>query len=260
MNSNKWNLTLLSLSLSIFAFNAQAAIITFENLQHGTIVNNQYQEDFGLTISAHNLQRQHNIAGIFDSTLTPTRDSDLEDPWSTGNIPTNTTLGKLLIIQENMIDSNEDGLLDYPDDEGRRPAGSLFFDFEDMITSFGFDLVDVETPEIGNDRGYVATFHNNGVEVATVGFGDFIDPLSSFYDPTINYGDNSANKIAPITALQLGVDGFDFVEVNFGGSAAIDNIQFTPHEPPNVEISEPSLLWLLLSGGIACLWWRRKNR
>lgn len=232
---------------------ANAAVITFENLTHGEIVTDQYYADYGLTISANNLQRPFDIAAIFDSTLTGTRDSDLEDPWKGGNIPSNTVLGNMLIIQENQIDRNEDGILDFPDDEGGRPAGSLYFDFEDMITSFGFDLIDVETPEIGNDRGYVATFHKEGVEVGKVGFGDFIDPLSSFYDPTVAYGDNFANTITPITALQLGVDGFDFIEVNFGGSAAIDNIRFTPAIPPTVTVASPNVIWLLMVGVVGWL-------
>jgi hypothetical protein len=75
------------------------------------------------------------------SRASPTRDSDHQDPWSSGNIPTDTLLGRALIVQK---------------------TGSLFFDFAFEIDSFGFDLVDIEGPsEYGDNSGYFATFSNN---------------------------------------------------------------------------------------------------
>lgn len=242
-------------SLFVSAFvtsTSHAALITFNELQHGTVVDTEYVGSHGLDISAINIGGGPNLATIFDSSLPSRVDPDLVGPpvhqWAGGNLDPNTPLGNLLIIAENDIDRNEDGILDRPDDEGSRPAGSLFFEFNSPITEFGFDLVDVEgVAEIGQDSGYVASFYLGSTELSRVGFGSFIDPLSNFYDPNIQFGNNTANHIAPITAASLGLLEFDRVEVNFGGSAAIDNIYWdTPGT--TVEVHNPATRWLVLMG------------
>lgn len=231
----------------LWVSNVGAQLIDFNGLAHGTSVNTQFLVSDGLVISADNVGGGPDIAMIFDSTLTSTKDSDLEDPWSGGNIPASTTLGSLLIIQENF------DLV--PDDEGSRPAGSLLFSFATPITSFGFDLIDVEGPEefIGSDlpgfdSGYFASFFSGPIPLAKVGFEEFVDPLSPFHDNTIAYGNNSANTIQPITAAALAsfvgdpsITQFDKVEINFGGSAAVDNLRSTP-------VPEPTTMLLLGAG------------
>jgi len=208
--------------------------IDFESFTHGQIIHTQQP---GLTIRATNRGGGPDLAVAFDSTLRGTRDPDLQGPngsngaWDRGNIAGNQVLGMMLIVQENSVGVG-DGFADRPDDEGSRPAGSLFFEFARAITSFGFDLIDVEgVEEFGQDSGYFATFHDADAEVR-VGFDELITPASGFYDPDIAFGNNSANRVAPITAEQLGLERFDRVELNFGGSAAVDNIQYTAVPTP----------------------------
>ena len=113
---------------------ALPTVLDFESLMHGEIVGGQFSVSHGVTISATNIGGGPDLAIAFDSTKTGTADPDLEDPWtfmgSTGNIPEGTILGKVLIIAENDEDKNNDNLIDSPDDEGSRPAGSIFFDFD----------------------------------------------------------------------------------------------------------------------------------
>jgi hypothetical protein len=46
---------------------------------------------------------------------------------------------------------------------------------------------------------------------------------SPFYDVAGFSGNNSANRIDPIIAVQSGLSRFDWVEINFGGPATVDN-------------------------------------
>ncbi len=77
---------------------------------------------------------------------------------------------------------------------------------------------------------------------------DFIDITSPFYDPTVQFGDNSANRIAPIG----GFGDFNRAVFSMGGSGAIDNVQVIP-EPGTLAV------WTLLSGIAGC-WWRRSKK
>lgn len=209
-----------ALALSAGAGSARAdVIITFAGLEHGRIVNTQFAP-LGVTIAANNFARSFDLACAFDTTRTNTEDPDLEDPWDLGNLPSNTNLGNVLILAENNVGAG-DGILDRPDDEGSRPAGTLTFTFARPVSKFGLDLVDIEsdTTEAGS-----LTFFRNNVQVGSVTFSAFKNAASPFFDPTIVFGNNSANRVAPILPAAFGVDGFDSVVVRLGGSGAIDNI------------------------------------
>lgn len=211
---------LLSIAAIVaLAGSAHAETITFNELEHGRIVNNQYTS-IGVTISANNFARSFDLAVAFDTTRTNTADPDLQDPWAMGNLPSNTNLGKVLIIQENNTGIG-DGIANNPDDEGSRPAGELIFNFSRPMTKFGTDIVDIEN-EVAETGGL--KFYRNNNLLAYVTWAMFRNPASSFYDPTIVYGDRSANRISPIFASRFGVDGFDKVVVKMGGSGGVDNI------------------------------------
>jgi hypothetical protein len=204
-----------------------AATIDFELLEHGEIVNSQYDSTDGVRIDAVNIGGGPNLAIAFDSAKSNTMDPDLEAPFAGGNLSGEANLGKMLIIAENSIDSNGDGLVDNPDDEGSNPAGSIFLDFDTPVTAFGFDIVDVEIPEESGRAGYSVQFFMGDNELASIDFESFVDPESPLYDPTVSFGDNHANRIDQIVAAELGVDAFDGIAINFDGSAAIDNLTYT---------------------------------
>jgi len=231
---------------------ASANMITFDDLENGEVLSTQYS---GVIISADNIHTGGDYAVAYDSNPASSNnneDSDLEGPnWGNSNIANIDTMsfGNVLIIQENREDgkgtSTENcsfGICSYPDDEGRRAAGSLYFDFSSAIKSFGMDLIDVEDTEVGG--GYAAFFYNSiGAEVASIGFGEF---AGGAYDQGAVWGNNSVNRISPIDLSGYN-DDITRVEIRLGGSSAIDNILYTVPEPATLSLIGLSVLGLRLS-------------
>ena len=217
---------LVPCAIAALASCASAGLLDFSGVQHGEIITNQFSASHGVTISAVNFNRTHDLAIAFDSNETGTADDDLESPFTGGNLPSTTNLGNLLIISTNDTDSNNDNILDSPNDEGARPAGELIFDFAIAQTEIGFDLVDVEN--VTAENGLVE-FYLGGSQVGdTVSFADFTDNSSDYFRAGVAYGNNSANHITPLTAGEVGFTEFDRVVVTMGGSGGIDNLVYVP--------------------------------
>lgn len=256
--------------------------IDFEGFAHGEVVavgsaSGTYIEIApGVTVdlTVHNVTGP-DLAVVFDTTLTGTRDPDLEDPWATGNLPANTDLGKVLIIQENkklLVDNGVSGLsvgdIVKADDEADKPAGYLDFLFEDSISELGFDLIDIER-NVERDNGYVAVLFSGGNAVGEITFGT----LNALFDGNgdnspsgdLVFGDNSANRVEvlPIsvwTASATGgpVQSVDRVRFYFNGSGAIDNIKYlTVPPPPPIPSPAAAAFGLVGLGGVAL---RRRRR
>jgi hypothetical protein len=219
---------------------AGAALITFDegDPPNGTVVSDQYQAEFGLTISAHNTGGGPNLAVLFDSSLRGTRDPDLEFA-KTGNL----AFFNILIIQENDIGCG-DGVCDEPDDEGSRPAGSITFSFEPSapVLSFGFDLLDIED-EDPETMGMVLFYSggSGGTLVESTSFADFAARDGALF------GDNSANRVSPFVFSEA--DAVDTVVFEMGGSGALDNVGFElVPEPATAGLLGLGLLGLVWSG------------
>lgn len=253
-------------ALSATAFAGLAAAgsgsIDLSGYAHGQILSGA--DLGGVTVDADNFHSGKDLLVIFDSTKRNTRDPDLQGPngsnggWATGNLAaSNTIVGNILIIQE--MDNNFAGytnssktVVKKPDDEGRRSggihpgAGEITFAFDDAITSFGFTLIDVEkNGEFNAQTGFFATFTGNGGTVK-VSFADFLDSSSAFYDPTVKFGDNSANRIKDITAQQLGLASFDHVTINLGGSGGVGEVHAATGVPtPGAAAGGLALLGLI---------------
>lgn len=219
---------------------ASGQVFDFNTLAHGEIITNQFEP--ALTITGTNPNRPFDIiAGFNTSKNGPTSDPDLQGPpWSGGNLAISddaVDIGTALIIAENDRDDNNDGILDDPDDEGRRPGGTIDLSFANPIPAFGLDIVDIE----GTIRETSSLdFYINGFFLGSVTFDSFEDPNSPFYDPSVVFGDNHANRIQPIVASQFFMaDSFDRVVINVGGSSAYDTF---------VTIPAPASGVLLLAG------------
>jgi hypothetical protein len=207
-----------------------AVVVDFDEHPHGRVMHEQHAPQ-GLHISATNLRGGPHLAVAFDTRLASTEDPDLQDAWDSGNLSPGTDLGVMMIVAEGSTDRDKDGLIDRPDDQRGYPGGELTFRFDDVLDSFGFDVLDVDNGrEIGPNVGYVA-FRLAGVEVARVSFGEFIRPESPHYDRTVVYGNNSANRITPITAAALNVPGFNEVAFRLA-SGGVDTLTYTPIPEP----------------------------
>jgi len=204
---------------------AAAISINFDGFANGQIIDSEVP---GVVISADNMGGGPDLAVIFDERIVQGGDPDLNgggcipgDPanicdgtWAVGNLAPNTVLNNLLIVQENGV--NQGGFIStVPDDEAG--GGTLKFDFQECIKSFGMDAIDAEGMEETPGSFGSISFRLNNVEVATRDFENLV---------AVNlFGDNSANRFAPITSAVLGTT-FDEVWVIHDGSGAVDNIEY----------------------------------
>lgn len=214
-----------------WAVDAAAITIDVNDKVHGETITNLGLVDVLVT----NQGGGPNRALAFDTTLAGTADPDLEDPWTAGNL-VGSVLGRAIIIAENEIDSQPDGLVDSPDDEAG--GGILSLVFSVQVASFGLDLLDVDLGE----RNDTLSFWQNGSQVASFTFNQLMAR-----DGTIAFGDHSANRILPFVAGQeINAAYFDRVDVEFPHSGAIDNLTFEVPEPSHVLLLALTVLALVL--------------
>lgn len=252
----------VSAGLMSIASPARAATITmnFDSRSHGQIIDTEYQHSkSGATFTASNFRDGPDLAVIFNTTRTSTNDHDLEDQWDMGNIAPDTVMKNIIILAENDTDANGDGLIDRPDDQGSEPtqgaSGEIAIRFDTLLGSFQADVIDVEpNADVTDDirLGYFA-FKLAGSEVARVNFTEFVDPTSAFYDPTLVFGDNSANRLPAINVQQLQIRAFDEVVIGMGLCYGFDNLEF---ETVSL-VPEPSSLLALV--GLPLLMVRRSK-
>lgn len=212
--------TIFACCLSPFA---NAAVIDFEDQATGTIIDNEYAPLVNLNVI--NRGGGPDVGVIFDS-LNPTGgDYDLGGPFDSNNpaLADGFTTGNVLIIHENYNCTTDK--CRNPDDEGSRPAGTFYFNFESVITLESIDFFDIETAENGRTS-------NNVIKLFDAAENE-IKP-GTFFTPDTG-GDNMWDQ------LVFDVDGVKRIELNMGGSGAIDNIRFTV-------VPIPPAIWLFGSG------------
>jgi hypothetical protein len=213
--------------ISALLGNSYAETIDFEGLAAGTIVASVFGDSGSGPILVQgtnpSLAAGTNAAVIFDSSNPTGDDSDLGTPnenfggpgigsgGEAGSFANTTALGNLLIVAEDLVDSEPDGLVDDPDDADEVGA-SIRFDFSAVgsgsVTIDEITIIDVEASEPS----------------ATVEL--FNGPIAP------------ANLIANFTLTQTGDNGVSIESlgptsgvvtmlVTLNGSGGIDNIVFT---------------------------------
>ncbi|MEM7036949.1 MAG: SprB repeat-containing protein, partial [Bacteroidota bacterium] len=152
----------------------------------GTIPTNQWAS-MGVTVNVINNNPNHPQAGVLFDTGNPTGgDFDLGTPHADFGGPgvgpggamgmpgqNDTPLGNVLVIAENDIDSNNDGLIDDPDDEAG--GGEIQLLFASPLYVENVTMLDLD-----NGNGFVRVTQNNGQ------FSDFTIP---------GLGDNAVTTI-----------------------------------------------------------------
>ncbi len=201
----------------------------FSDLLAGTVLNSQIP---GVVIWAQNNRADHpNSAIIFDSDYpsggdldlgTPNQDFDGPGLGAGGRIgqpgANSLELGNLLILAENNVDANGDGLIDDPDDEGS--GGKIFVQFDQPQAVDAFRVVDVDGGETG---GYIRSYDTTGALMSTV--------------PIFSQGDNAVQLVS---VHKLGVHRLEIELVGAGGIHTISTCQpllaptptFTPTPQP----------------------------
>lgn len=220
-----------------------AAIIDFNDVADGTIIDNEYSSAYGVTINGVNIERGgNNLAVAFDTNNSNSLDDDLESPFTNINNPALgvSNPGNVLIIHENPSSCNS-LVCNQPDDEGAQPAGYFEINFLESVTLNSIDFFDVEAPEN-------ALVPFSGINLFDIG-GVELSP-GAFFTPDTG-GDNKWDR------LNFDVAGVSSVRIGFAGSGAIDNLNFTV---PSISVTEPSSFILFLLGLVGLGFSRRNAR
>ncbi|GEM_PF-1828970 len=167
----------------------------------------------GVHISASNLMMAVGLPPTaFDSSSPTGGDDDLGTPNEVhggpgagdgGEVTNDSALGNLLIVPEDIVDWDGDGLLDDPDDLDN--GGLILFTFDTGMCVNSMDVIDVETDEA---PGTVYLYDEWANLTGYVDFG--------------GAGDNS------VEALEIDACDVWYVIVELNGSGAIDNVDLCP--------------------------------
>jgi hypothetical protein len=232
----------LSFSL-LFSQASQAGVtvLDFDSFENGQIIDDEYLENFGVSIDSLNY-REGGINGLqvaFDTLNNNSRDNDLEynnsdndynDPnsafsYSALNLDSyqgSNNPGNVLILQENSTGC-EDGVCNYPDDEGSRAAGYFEFSFSSIVSILNIDFFDVEDSVNQDAKFYAIHFFDK----------DNNEIHNDHYVPVMEDGQF-------VRMAFSGIDNVKRLVLNLPGSGAIDNLAFRAAEVP-----EPSTFALL---------------
>ena len=240
----------LGAPLSLSAQGTIQATIDFESLPEGTIVDAIHavggESGFvgPIAISGTSPLAPGNFAVIFDSAMRSGGDSDLGTPNGTYGGPGLGAGGEfgqphandnaqehILIVAENLIDLDGDGLVDDPDDG--TAAG--------MVLDFDFTTIQVPVPAQEVTVTRITTIDCEGSDPGTIELFDAAGTLL-YSAPLIAGGDNGLVQ-QWIGTPGIGISGATHMKVTLNGSAAIDDVIFelaTPAPPSCTILSSNS--------------------
>ncbi len=241
-------LTLASTTHAVAA-DVQATIdFDVEALPKGTIVSQIYG-DAGLTTPAGPITVLGTIPGesgnralIFDSSLRTGGDTDLGTPhqdFGGSGIGSGGQLGapyqndtaqhRVLILAENLIDADGDGLIDSPDD-------AVVYG---MLVELDFTTIQAPFVPAAVSVHEITTIDAEGSNPGEVRFYDAQNQLIA--TTTLIAGGNNGRVTQSVGLPGIGVFGVARMEFQLNGSSALDDVKIelhSPAAPPVCEISE----------------------
>lgn len=228
------------LSLALFSSAASALVVDFEGYAAGTIIDDEYAaaEPIGVTFSVDNPSRSFDYGVVFDTNNPTGGDDDLAAPFFRAGGQTPFRPGNVLIVQERGGCSAE--ACEIPDDEAR-PGSTITIEFSEAVILESIDFFDIEWREMGTVTLFGVADQPNGQELALL----TTDPVLGIFDIPNTGGDNTWDQVL------FNVTGVKRVEILFGGSGAIDNIDFAV-------IPIPPAAWLFASS-LGLLGWVRRR-
>ncbi len=196
-----------------------AGLIDFEQYTTGEEIGGAIAPGVTLGIVNYNGELNMGVAWDANGFLHKPKVRGSQTPWLAGNLQGGYDPGQGLMIQG--IGSV------IPRPEGKRAAGEYLFSFDMELDSFGFDFFDIDgEKEFVSPNGYFVSFFSGDDMVGGITFTDLITPGGTFYDASYGFGEASANRLATVTAAQVG-GTFDRVRINQGGSGFIDNVRYS---------------------------------
>lgn len=167
----------------------------------GEVVAEQWSS-VGLHVHAASLVSGPSLAIAFDSANPTGGDDDLATPGpGSGN---DFAFGNVMIVAENGVDLDGDGLVDVPDDNVS--GGVLFYDWDSPVLLSSTTLLDVD---ISDPAGATCRTYLGGVLVESV----FVPGLD----------DNNVQTVLFNADMRV-----DQLQVEFSGSGAVAEVQFMP--------------------------------
>lgn len=199
--------------------------VDFEQFTHGVLVDDQTNIHDNISISVDNTINGFDLGLIVDTKI-PIANTGFLQPWTKGDIE-RETLDKVFTIAGDISDNDLNGIADLVKvQENARPGdqtGTITFKFTNPIYAFGFDIINADYPSISSST--IHFYDENGTK-ASLRMDSFIDPSSRYDDPTLSFGKNSANRIAPIEAINFNFNTFSKIELEVAGAFGIDNLHW----------------------------------
>ncbi|WP_435895520.1 PEP-CTERM sorting domain-containing protein [Oceaniferula spumae] len=229
---------------------------------HGTVVKDQYADNFGVTLSAVSLRPggidPNTDAIVFDSERRgTTADADLQrvstgtvnpNGWDGGNLGSDYVAGGLLILPENDDFDSVNNVYSDPDDNASGGEFTFSIAAGFSYTTFSTVIADFEND---GEAWWIQATGRNG-KVVMLSYANVTTPGHALYDPTIESGDNYINRLKPIDVTDYDLD--EIAELKFtldNSSGAIDAIFFS--------VPEPSTSLLSVLGAALVLFQRRRS-
>jgi len=222
MGRRRIGLAVVATTLVVAAVPAAAAadaVIDFEGLPAGTVVNSVSS---GAGISGDVYAGSVSVFGDSAHPALPTNAAIIFDAACGGSAAAcsggdadlfKPALGKVLIMAENLVDANADGIIDDPDDADLRNA-PFTFDFSGFGPGvFTVDSIDVMDVEASAEEPAFIELYNGASLLDTV-------PIP----PT---GNNA------VATIPVGVSNVTMMVVTLQGSGAIDNIRLSDVDVAN---------------------------